>query len=263
MKRNQLDSALQAGPQIEERIGSRTLGFFLDFDGTLAPIAPNPESAALPEASREALIALQRRHLVCLLSGRDLEDLQRKIGLPGLALYYAGDHGYRIIGPPGSGVRHEEGSAARAEVAEAAGELRRLLDSVPGVCVEGKALSLSVHYRLVAPTDLPEVITAVETVHARHPALRRTGGKMVYELHPDIAWDKGCALLWLVERLGYGHDDICPICLGDDRTDEDTFLAARGWGLSVAVGSEGPPTTEADYGLADTGEVVEFLSRFL
>jgi trehalose-phosphatase len=55
---------------------------------------------------------------------------------------------------------------------------------------------------------------------------------------------------------------VCPICLGDDLTDEDMFVAVRRWGVSVVVG-ESSWTTRADYVLGDTGEAAAFLQTFV
>jgi trehalose-phosphatase len=260
MNGDQLPRALESASRITESIAGRKLGFFLDFDGTLAAIGPRPDLVMLPQRHKEVLEDLNQRYLVCILSGRDLDDLKTRIGLPGL--FYAGDHGYRISGPPGSGVWYEVGGSASGVLAAAASELRDLLSSVEGVFVEAKGLSLSVHYRLTPLQAIPAVADAVRRIRLRHPSLRQTTGKLVFEFHPGDDWGKGLAMLWLLEHLGYGRGDICPICLGDDLTDEDTFLAARGWGISVAVDPSGGPTG-ADYRLRDTEEAVDFLAAFV
>jgi trehalose 6-phosphate phosphatase len=257
MNGDQLPWAFESVSRITESIAGRKLGFFLDFDGTLAAIGPRPDLVALPQRHREVLDDLNRRHLVCLLSGRGLQDLKARIALSDL--FYAGDHGYRISGPPNSGVEYEVGGAARETLATAAAELRELVGRVEGVVVEEKGLSLSVHYRLTPPSAVPTVADAVRRVRAQYPSLRQTTGKLVFEFHPGDDWSKGRAMLWLLERLGYGRGDICPICLGDDLTDEDTFLAAQGWGISVLVGPSARPT-HADYLLYDTTEVAAFLA---
>jgi len=259
MDGDRLPWAVESGSRIRDTIAGRKLGFFLDFDGTLAPIGPRPDVVVLSERPREVLRRLNQSHLVCLLSGRDLDDLKTRTGLPDL--FYAGDHGYRISGPPGSGVDHEVGGAARDTLAAAAAELRELLSRVEGVVVEAKRLSLSVHYRLTPERAMPAVVDAVNTVRARYPSLRQSTGKRVFEFHPGDDWDKGHAMIWLLKRLGHSRGDICPICLGDDLTDEDTFLAARGWGVSVAVDPSAGPT-HADYRLRDTEEAADFLAAF-
>ncbi|MFH0914975.1 MAG: trehalose-phosphatase [bacterium] len=251
MDDGRLPRALDRLPQIREWVGSRRPAFFLDFDGTLAPIVAHPDLAELPLPARELLSRVARSHVVCVVSGRGLEDIQRKIGLA--SLYYAADHGHRIVGPPGSGVVLEVGGEARGRLEAAARELVRRLSRVDGVVVEAKGLSASVHYRSVAKTDRPVVAGTFVEVAAEFPELRSTEGKLVYELRPDVPWDKGRATLWLLRRLGLGRADVCPLCLGDDLTDEDMFQAVAGWGVSVVVGDPGRPTG-ARYRLRDQGE---------
>jgi trehalose 6-phosphate phosphatase len=259
MNQDQLPRALESTEQMRMCIAGRLLGFFLDFDGTLAPIQSRPDLVTLPPRARLVLEELSGSHLVCILSGRDLDDLRGRAALP--SLFYGGDHGYRVSGPPGSGVECEVGSAARGTLATAAADLRGLLDRTEGVIVEEKGLSLSVHYRLTPAAAVPEVQDAVREVRNRYPSLRQTEGKLAFELHPGEEWDKGRAMNWLIQRLGHARADLCPICLGDDLTDEDMFRAAKDWGISVAVGRSHGPTC-ADYRLKDTDEVIEFLAAF-
>jgi trehalose 6-phosphate phosphatase len=244
--------ALGHVPEIERSIGVRKPGFFLDFDGTLAPIASRPHLVELPTPAKNVLAHIANRHLVCVVSGRGLEDLQRKIGLASVG--YIADHGHRIVGPPGSGIDLEIGAEHREELEAAARELERRLRGVEGALVEAKGLSLSVHYRLVAEGERPQVGRAVAEVAERSPHLRLTAGKLVNELRPEGSWGKGAAVLLLLDRLGLGPTDLCPICLGDDLTDEDMFAAVDGWGLAVVVGDPGRPT-RARYRLRDHREV--------
>ena len=124
--------------------------------------------------------------------------------------------------------------------------------------IEEKTTALAVHYRLVADADVPVVEAAVDAVLERHPDLRKTGGKKIFELRPREDWHKGKAILWLLDALGLGGDDVTPIYLGDDETDEDAFVALKGRGIGIHV-SEPPQPTAADYGLRDPDEVHAFL----
>lgn len=86
---------------------------------------------------------------------------------------------------------------------------------------------------------------------------------MVYELQPKLDWDKGKAVLYLLDALDLERDDVVPFYLGDDVTDEHAFEALAGRGIGVFVGAEDPEvggrTTAADFALHSTEEVERFL----
>src|SRR5205823_14177431 len=72
---------------------------FLDYDGTLTPIVCHPEDAWLPESMRDVLRELGAQAPIAILSGRDLDDVRRRVDLDGIV--YAGSHGFDIAGPGG------------------------------------------------------------------------------------------------------------------------------------------------------------------
>jgi len=128
--------------------------------------------------------------------------------------------------------------------------------------VEHKAFAVTVHFRQTPADQVPRVEAAVERVAADFPGLRRTTGKMVLELRPAIDWDKGKALLWLLERLQAAGGTYIPAYIGDDDTDEDAFRAIAGRGIGVRIGDPQEPSV-AEYNLVDVGEVLQFLHALL
>ena len=108
---------------------------------------------------------------------------------------------------------------------------------VPGVIVEHKGLTLTVHYRAVAGGRIAEVesdVAAVALPYIEGGDIRLTLGKMVTEVRPDIPWDKGRAIEKIREECG---DTPFPIYFGDDRTDEDGFRVVQAMdGMAVFVG---------------------------
>jgi trehalose-phosphatase len=106
-------------------------------------------------------------------------------------------------------------------------------------------------------SDASAVEAAVDRALARHPGLRKTGGKMIFELRPDVEWDKDRAVIWLLRALGL--EDALPVYIGDDETDEDAFRALCSRGISIAV-LESPRDTAARYVLPDTDAVRQLLA---
>ena len=250
---DRLPSAATAN--LEAELGDRPPAVFLDYDGTLSAIAPTPEGAVLAEASREVLERLARRWTVSIVSGRDRADVEGMVGLDGL--YYAGSHGFDISGP--DGFSEQRGSEYRASLKAAADELESSLAAIEGVWVERKFAAVAVHYRQGGPDAEEAVGEVTRAVAAAHPDLRLSGGKKIVELRPNVDWDKGRAVLWLLDVLELG-DDVIPVYVGDDETDEDAFRALAARGIGVVVGVEHRPT-RARYSLADPDEVRDFLSR--
>jgi trehalose-phosphatase len=196
---------------------------------------------------------------VAVISGRDLEDVRALVGVP--EMVYAGSHGFDILGPD---LRLElpEGVDALDDLERAAGALGERLADIPRARLERKRFAIAVHYRQVAEQDAPRVESAVEAVRGRFEGLRRTGGKKVFELRPDIDWDKGRAVRWLLAELGLDGPDVLPVYIGDDLTDEDAFEALHGRGIGILV-AERPQPSAADYRLEDTDRVAELLRHLI
>jgi trehalose 6-phosphate phosphatase len=125
---------------------------------------------------------------------------------------------------------------------------------------------VALHYRLVHESARPRVQAIVDRLLAEHPdELKMTPGKMVFELQPRLDWDKGKAVLYLLRALRLDRDDVVPVYLGDDITDEDAFAALAGRGIGVFVGRPDDPEvagrgTAAEFVLDSTEEVERFLN---
>ncbi len=229
----------------------------LDFDGTLAPIAERPDLARIPEATRSSLreLAVRPGGLVAILSGRAIDDVRSLVGLE--SLYYAGNHGLEIAGP--GGVYFEEPTACvlRDRLADRTRDLRRRIEDLPGVEVEAKGLTTSVHYRRADPGLWEAVGDRVAAiVPPGDPSFAIHAGKCVHEVRPRAGWGKGHAAAWLLRRLGRAGD--IPLFLGDDLTDEDVFIALSERGVTARVGPF--VRTHARYRVDGTEEVARCLS---
>lgn len=250
-----LPSALTHLDEVLAEIGDRALAVFLDFDGTLSPIVGDPTRAELPATTRAIVADLAAVVPVALVSGRDRADVQARVGLPGLA--YAGSHGFDIVAADGTTLDGDRGTPFLAALDGATAELRATLADVPGVLVDRKRFAVAVHHRHVAPEQVPRVHAEVARLAAAGHGLRRSAGKEVVELRPDLDWDKGRTVHRLLTALGLG-DGAAPLFIGDDETDEDAFAAVRARGIGVLV-ADSPRPTAARYALRDPQEAAAFL----
>jgi trehalose 6-phosphate phosphatase len=255
-------SELPDGLQALDLTIERQPAVFYDFDGTLSEIVEDPDSARLVDGAADALTALSAACPVAILSGRDLADVRERIGLPGL--WYAGSHGFELTGPDGTHHQNPEAAASIPVLTGAAADLADQLGHIPGVVVEHKRFGVAVHYRNAARDRVGEVAAAVRTAGQR-TALRVTTGREVIELRPNIDWDKGKTLHWVLDyiRDNEGAGPLLPIYLGDDITDEDAFDAVDDDGIAILVrhSDDGDRATAARYALDDPDRVREFTER--
>jgi alpha,alpha-trehalase len=233
---------------------------FLDYDGTLTPIVERPEDARLSASMRDTLRRLADQFTVAIVSGRDREDVEQLVGLD--ELFYAGSHGFDISGPMDLRMEHPEGVKCLGELDRAESMVREKLKAIPGAQVERKRFALAIHYRRVPPHHVERVERIVDDVHRQTSNLRKRGGKKIFEIQPDVSWDKGRAVLWLLQEFGLDRPEVTPIYVGDDETDEDAFrvLAERGIGILV---NEVPRPTAATYRLPDPDAARRFFEALL
>ena len=250
---DQLPAALE-GVSMPE---GRRLAVFLDYDGTLSPIVAHPSQAVLSDATRSQLARLAAVSPVAVISGRDRADVESMVGLAGIC--YAGSHGFDISCP--DGVREEHGAEFRPTLEAAADELEQRTATIDGSWVERKRYSVAIHFRQAEAEAGGMIRAAAKEVVAAHPELRLTGGKKIFELQPDIEWNKGLALLHLLRVMGLDGEAVTALYIGDDETDEDVFrILAEGRGIGIVVGTEHRATL-ASFALEDPDQVMEFLGR--
>jgi len=237
----------------------REVCIFLDYDGTLTPIVERPEDAVLDPAMRQRLERVAARFRTAVISGRGLDDLFARIAIDDI--FYAASHGFELRHPGGETASREEAEAAAAKL-EA---LRQVLDgelgAIDGIQLEPKRFGLAVHYRRAAADAEPTVEQAVRGLLERFPEYAIKTGKKVFEFVPDLDWDKGKALQWILENANLGRESAYPLFLGDDVTDEDAFRAIDDWGCGIVVGLDGPQNTHAGFILDDVDAVGRFLDE--
>jgi len=250
------DYLFQRLDYIKNKITEKRISLFLDFDGTLTPIVSRPEKAFLSFQMRELIQRLCSVHKVAIVSGRELGDIKERVGIP--ECVYVGNHGLEI---EGNGISFKVNGAveARSEIMKFLREIQEAIreGNIRGAVLEDKKLTASIHYRLMDKIDIEAFLSLVRSAlkpYLEKGLFRIVEGKKVVEVRPNVQWDKGEAVQWLMMQEGF--KDSIPVYIGDDETDRDAFRAIKGHGISVAVG---PLLQDADYYLRGQSEVEKCL----
>src|SRR4030043_483870 len=118
-------------------------------------------------------------------------------------IYYGGNHGLHISG---SNVRytHPKAIFAKPIINHIRQQLQKEIEDIEGVWLEDKKFTLSLHFRSVKTEDIPRVKKVFYNVvnkYSEKKLLAVIKGKKVLELEPDESWDKGKAVLWVLQNL--------------------------------------------------------------
>ncbi|MBL8877902.1 MAG: trehalose-phosphatase [Phycisphaerales bacterium] len=237
---------------LRERLGalarSPVLLVATDFDGTLAPIVPNPATAEIDPAALShltALATLPSTH-VAILSGRARADLKTRI---------ADTRGILLVGSHGAEADAlnvpSEGETQRLN--ELSVHLHEVAARFSGVLIERKPFGVVLHYRNATLADANGAAEAARAVGQRFDDVQIRDGACVVEFMSRPA-DKGAALRSMRHRVGASG----VVFIGDDITDEDAFAAALGHDVAIKVGAG---ATVAPFRIPDLPAVVELLDE--
>lgn len=220
--------------------------FFLDYDGTLAPIVDEPMQAFPHPDIPPILEELAKHHPLWIVTGRYLNDLEQLV-----------DHSFQAIGLHGIQRGRLHGSTGY-DISDASREdismMRRTAPESDGIAIEEKGPMFALHYRRSPDKkaakdaiwewleDLPETLDAIL-------------GKDVVELRP-----KGVSKGTAVSEIAQRHERQTPLYIGDDVTDEDAFRALDENAVTIKVG-EGK--TAARYRVRGVEDVVAYLRQYL
>jgi trehalose 6-phosphate phosphatase len=257
----ELPNAYEEKDKIKKRLDKKEPVLFLDFDGTLAPIVNDREKAHIDPKIRTTLEKMVPHfRLIAVVSGRDLLDVKKRVNIE--HLYYLGSHGFELSGPGDINRQQPEAVEMLSQLENAEHEAERLLQGVKGTDVERKRFAIALHYRLADKKGEEKVKQTVRDIVRNHPELKRSAGKKVAEIRPDVEWDKGKAITWLIREMNLQKSKFTPLYIGDDITDEDAYRELRNSGIGIQVGSHGK-RTRALYYLQDVQEVGRFLDWLL
>jgi trehalose 6-phosphate phosphatase len=242
-----------------QRIASaHRVGCFLDYDGTLTPLAPTPD-AARPLPGTAALLeqlAAAPGMLVAIVTGRTVADMRRFLDVRGV--YYVGIHGLETRLPDGTVEMSEGVEVARAVLPSIKQQLQDAIGTRPGILLEDKALALACHYRSASRHNAAaahQVVARVaETYQRRGVEIAVTHGHEVTEIRPAAA-NKGKAVCRLLALHGSA---TLAVYVGDDQTDEDAFRLLPAESITIQVGPATMPTA-ARYRVAQPANVQRFL----
>ena len=248
--------------EISTGIIEKKTALLLDYDGTLTPIVSTPDEAILYDDMRSVLGKLKDdpNYVVAVISGRSLMDVKSKVELDGIC--YAGNHGMEIE-YLGDIYIHPDAKKKMQVIKKICLESHPLLNGIEGVIIEDKGLTASIHYRMVSPKEIPKVKRIVESAikpYIEKGDVKLTHGKMVLEIRPNILWDKGKAVEWVLKAIERAvSQEYFPVYIGDDRTDEDAFKVLKGKGITILVSSK-IKNSNAEFMLYNVEEVKNFLN---
>lgn len=227
-------------------IGPATL-FAFDLDGTLAPIASDPQAIGIPDGIRKNFTRLAARASTAVITGRSRSDALAHLGAA--PRYLLGNHG--VEGLPGWPSRENEFVDTVNGWQEQLDVLLPL-EHRQGMTVENKGVTLSIHYRQAQNRQAAHalIISAIEKLR---PQPRRLDGKCVENLLPAGAPDKGAALALLMQREEFGK----AFFIGDDETDENVFRLDRENIFTVRIGKTSG--SRAKFHLRNQHEVARLL----
>ena len=241
---------------IERYSKSHRRALFLDYDGTLTPLARSPALAFLDETRLGLLRSLSSdpRNAVVIVSGRDKQILQDWLGH--LPVGLMAEHGawLRNVGQPWQLLK----PLTNGWKSQLLPILEIYADRLPGAFVEEKEYSAAWHYRSADP-EQAGFLAAELTDHLLNLTPKTglqviQGSKVVEIRHAGV--DKGIAAL---EWLAKDHYDFV-LAIGDDATDEDLFSALPEWAIPIRVGIGG---THAHHSLRNTDEVIDLLQSLV
>lgn len=253
--------------KIRKSLRNKLIYLFLDYDGTLSPMANTPDKAVITPGIKDLLRKLSKlpNCKIAIVSGRALKDISKKIGLKGVV--YVGNHGFEIKGPK---IKFKSLISRKyiKIVKKIKAKLKKELSSFRGVFLEDKGYCLTLHYRLANANDISAITSkfyfATFIDEFRNNIHVKTG-KMTREIRPPFIWNKGTAVLWLLGKqvsvFKNRGEKTLPVYIGDDVTDEDAFQVLRNRGLTIFVGR--PQNTKARFYLKNTKDVEKFLEIVL
>ncbi len=252
---------LHTSERINERLArAKRLRLFLDYDGTLADIAPTPGHVnPNPEiADLLTRLAQHPRIRIAVVSGRQLSHIRALLPVPGILL--AGTYGVELQTPGGERINRMEYDTIRPTLEALKPRWEHLIAGREGFLLEDKDWTLVLHARLADDDAAERVLSAAHLMAlevAPSELFRLLGGYKLLEIAPRLA-HKGQTVDYVLNR--YPLPGALLLYLGDDNRDEEAFgmIKARG-GIAIVVAAA-PRHTRADCRLESPQAVRHWLA---
>nr|AFS17321.1 trehalose-6-phosphate phosphatase [Belgica antarctica] len=238
---------------------NKNLALLLDYDGTLAPIAPHPNLTHMTDETKSALnrIADNSRIFTAVISGRGVDDVKAKIGLNGVV--YAGNHGLEILYPNSTRYNQEIPGSVSGNYDKMVKELEKITRS--GSWIENKGVSLTFHYRAMAE-DQHDMIRDEAKFIIEGFGYRANQAHCAIEAKPPVHWHKGKAAEYILSH-NFGEEwrsTTKVVFAGDDTTDEDVCEILKGVGVTFRVTADPNLPTKATYRVPSTRSITTLLN---
>lgn len=208
---------------LEQLANAGKLLVAVDFDGTIAPIVPNPDQARpLPESlgALESLALLDNTFLA-VVSGRDLLDLRSRLDtFP--SCWLSASHG-RVVVAPGDAVSEVPRDPRLDEF--------RTCHLLPGIRREIKDHSVAFHWRGRDEGVPVGWVRDIQAKSVRMGLVVQEGRQVIEVLTPGS--NKADALRELARRC----EATAVVYAGDDRTDQAAIVEASETGLGIFLSS--------------------------
>ncbi|KPK74305.1 MAG: hypothetical protein AMJ79_14515 [Phycisphaerae bacterium SM23_30] len=252
------DTQMIALDAIKPFVTADKIGLFLDYDGTLCEIKPQPRDA-YPHAEIKEIFALLEQHQnidVYLISGRKKEDMDRWFLIYPFTLIAEHGYYYRPAGRAEWQVLDEKTDLSWKE--QIIDILRHYGEMTPGSSVEEKTSSVVWHYRRADPEfgswKAHQLVGELYEMLSNLPVEIHHGKKIVEVSSTQV--NKGRAVEHFIQR----HDYDAVLCAGDDETDESMFRLSHAEIVSIKIGTG---DTQAKYRVASPRKLRGYLKKAL
>ena len=235
------------------------LFLFLDYDGTLAEFAPNPDIINPDKELIQLLTELMEVSIIklAIVSGRKLDHVRSLIPLKGLWL--AGTYGVEMEDPSGKKIVHLNYENIRPELEVIKPYWEGLIEGKDEYYLEDKGWSIAIHANGSDPEEKKTVLKSANKIVLSENLIIRKRDNFI-EICPPEA-EKGFAVKYI-----FGENDYTkslPIFIGDEPRDEEAFEAVNSLGGFGIIVSKSDTVTKAKYQLKSPIQVRNWLKEYL